>query len=57
MKKAYRKTKLRQNKKQALEYYFDNRLKMALAFAAKARGINESCLVEEILQKHYEKIF
>ena len=57
MKKAYRKTKLRQNKKQALEYYFDNRLKMALSFAAKAKGINESCLVEEILQKHYEKIF
>lgn len=57
MKRTYRKTKLKQNKKRPLEYYFDNRLCMALVYAAKAQGINESQLVDKILEKHYEKNF
>ncbi len=57
MKSAYHKNKLKQNKKQPLEYYFDNRLSLALSFAAKAKGVNESRLVEEILERHYEKKF
>jgi hypothetical protein len=56
-KAAYRKQKFKQNPKVRFEYYMDVRTVLALRLAAKAQDINDSKLVEKILDEHYSEIF